>query len=425
MHHLRLLLVVGLLALVLAPHPAFAAPAPPVYTHAGRIVAGPFYAYFARHGGAAFFGEPLTDAYREPETGLQVQLFTYARMELHGATVLLSRLGSAYAAASGADPAFAWRTREATPPSYTFFPESGHALGGAFGWYHAQHGGTAFLGYPISEEFYEVQPDGTATLVQYFERAVLRYTPAGEGHGGSVDRLPLGALAALTLPATLRATPPPLLPLATVQITYPAGTADGVNIERAAQRLHGAAVAPDAELSFLNAVGPITAAAGYRPGSAIVGGRIVSNSVGGGICTVSTLLYRAAWAAGLPIVERRAHRYALRAYADTPGHDAAVYAPNQDLRIANPTGETLFLSVAAAHGRANLTIWGRGDGRSVQLAPPKISADGLIIRRTRIIRFSNGSTHRETATTRYVLLPTAQPHVSGSTELWVGATGPF
>jgi hypothetical protein len=401
-----MLLLALVIALTVAPQAAAAAPAPPVFEHNGYLVSGPFYTYFMAHGGVATFGLPLTNTYTDPDRGLRVQLFEYAQLELHGEAILLGRLGNSYAAERSAEPAFQWRTPEATPPGYVFMPESGHTLGGAFGWYHQQHGGVSLLGYPISEEFVEIQPDGEPALVQYFERAVLRYTPAeSPADPGVVERLPLGAWVAGRMPAERRAPGRPFQVLATATITYPVGTNDGANIELAAQRLHGAMVEPGAQLSFLTAIGAISEAAGYRRGTAIVNGKLVDNEVGGGICTVSTLLYRAAWAAGLPVTERRAHRYALRAYADAPGHDAAIYAPGQDLRFANTTSEPLFVALTAAHGTATLALWGRGDGRAVMLAPPQISDNGLTVQRSRTIRLADGRQWHEQVITRYEPLP--------------------
>ncbi len=401
-----LLLLSVLLALFTAPSLTAAAPAPPVYEHNGYLVYGPFYAYFNAHGGPATFGPPLSDAHHDPVSGLKVQLFRYARMELHGELILLSRLGNMYSAEHRDHPAFQWRTPDTSAPDDRFFADSGHSLGGAFGWYHQQHGDVALLGYPISDEFVADQPDGSAALVQYFERAVLRYEPPAEPDGvGSVHRLPLGEWAALDLPANLRTPQSPLRPLASATIAYPVGTSDGANIELAAQRLNGTLVEPGAQLSFLTAVGEISTATGYQRGTAIVNGAIVANAVGGGICTVATLLYRAAWAGGLPIVERRAHRYALRAYADAPGLDAAVYAPGLDLRVANHTGEAIFVVAHATGGSAMLTLWGRGDGRAVKLAAPVINDNGLTIHRSRTIQLADGRQWREQITTRYEPLP--------------------
>jgi hypothetical protein len=406
MSRLCLLLLASMIALFGAPRHALAAPVPPVFESNGHLVYGPFFAFFQAHGGEAIFGPPLSDPFHDPELGLTVQVFRYARMERHGEQVLLSRLGSAYAAGRAAEPAFQWRTADAAPAGYQFIPESGHTLGGAFAWYHQRHGGVAVLGYPISEEFYEAQPEGDSRLVQYFERAVLIYDPAAASAADdAVQRLPLGAWVAATLPSAVREPRAPLTPLAQATIAYPAGGNDGANIELAAQRLHGAYSEPGAQLSFLASVGPISAEAGYRPGSAIVNGAVVTDTIGGGICTVATLLYRAGWAAGLPVLERRAHRYALRAYADAPGFDAAVYAPKQDLRLANDTAAPIFVAVHTAGGVATLTLWGRADGRSVRQEAPVISADGLGVQRTRTIRLADGRQQRETVTTRYEPLP--------------------
>jgi hypothetical protein len=398
----RLILLLGVLGLALfAPgRPVFAAE-PPVFLHNGFVVYGPFERFFSTNGAVALFGAPLSDAYIEAETGLRVQIFGHAVFELHGDTVQLRRLGSLAAGEYANHPAFAWRMPEQVPPEHTFFPESGHSLGGAFAWYHQQHGGVALLGYPISEEFFVAAADGSTQLRQYFERAVLSYDPVA----ATVQREPLGERYAAQQ-QDRRAQPTlALQSLSSVTMRYAAGTPDGANIELAAQRLHAAFSEPGTTFSFLATLGEISEATGYQRGTAIVNGEIVHNEVGGGICTVSTLLYRAAWSAGLPIIERRAHRYALRAYADAPGFDAAVYAPSQDLRISNNTGEPIFVSVTAHNGVATLTLWGRGDGRSVGQAAPIISNDGLTIERSRTITWANGQQHREHVVTRYEPLP--------------------
>jgi vancomycin resistance protein YoaR len=113
----------------------------------------------------------------------------------------------------------------------------------------------------------------------------------------------------------------PIARRAEVSISIPSVAQHNVGL--AAQRIDGLEVAPGAEVSFLGALGEVSAAAGYREGQAIVDG-MVGSSVGGGICYVSTALYRAAFLAGLEIVERRPHSLALASFSDAPGFDAAV-----------------------------------------------------------------------------------------------------
>jgi vancomycin resistance protein YoaR len=162
-------------------------------------------------------------------------------------------------------------------------------------------------------------------------------------------------------------------------------------------------VEPGRAISFLAAIGEISTAAGYLPGPAVRGGEVVSDEVGGGVCTVATLLYRAAWAAGLPILERRGHSRWLAAFADRPGLDAAVATPGPDLRVLNDTGSRLYVAAAAQGGRATLTLWGRGDGRTATLAPPRLVEEAQIeVVNARVVRSAAGAVlRRERVVTRY------------------------
>jgi len=62
-------------------------------------------------------------------------------------------------------------------PDLRYFPETGFAVGGRFLRYWEENGGLTSFGYPISAEFDEVQPDGRAFRVQYFERARFEWHP--------------------------------------------------------------------------------------------------------------------------------------------------------------------------------------------------------------------------------------------------------
>jgi vancomycin resistance protein YoaR len=92
--------------------------------------------------------------------------------------------------------------------------------------------------------------------------------------------------------------------------------------------------------SFNRFLGPINARAGFVPGLVISGERTASG-LGGGICQVSTTVFRALYGAGLPIAERRNHSYQVY-YYDPQGLDATIYQPSQDLKFANDTGGALW-----------------------------------------------------------------------------------
>jgi hypothetical protein len=74
------------------------------------------------------------------------------------------------------------RTNLSSTPTRLFFNESGHSLSGAFRSYWEKNGALAQFGYPISEEFSELNStDNKTYLVQYFERARLEYHPENKG----------------------------------------------------------------------------------------------------------------------------------------------------------------------------------------------------------------------------------------------------
>ncbi len=66
-------------------------------------------------------------------------------------------------------------------PDLRYFPETGFGVGGLFLQYWEENGGLQSFGYPISAEFDEVQPDGRAFRVQYFERARFELHPEAAG----------------------------------------------------------------------------------------------------------------------------------------------------------------------------------------------------------------------------------------------------
>jgi len=117
-----------------------------------------------------------------------------------------------------------------------------------------------------------------------------------------------------------------------------------INIAVGTQLLNGALVKPRADFSFNAAIGDITPEAGYVEAPIIAGERI-GKDVGGGICQVSTTMFRAALLAGMPILDWWPHEYRLNFYEFdgwTPGLDASILQarPREDwgdLKFTNAT----------------------------------------------------------------------------------------
>ncbi|MDO8451593.1 MAG: VanW family protein, partial [bacterium] len=87
------------------------------------------------------------------------------------------------------------------------------------------------------------------------------------------------------------------------------------NVRLAASKVHGILLKPEETFSFNDAVGDISAATGFQTAYIIKDGRTVLGD-GGGVCQVSSTLFRSALAAGLPILERKAHAYRVHYYED-------------------------------------------------------------------------------------------------------------
>ncbi len=147
------------------------------------------------------------------------------------------------------------------------------------------------------------------------------------------------------------------------------------NIKLAASRVNGVLVAPGDVFSFNDAVGEISSKTGYSSAYVISKGRTVLGD-GGGVCQVSTTLFRAALSAGLPIIERNAHSYRVNYYEQdsAPGIDATIYSPSVDLQFKNDTPGYILISSEFNEKDSTLrfAIYGTKDGRIVEMTEPVI-----------------------------------------------------
>lgn len=148
------------------------------------------------------------------------------------------------------------------------------------------------------------------------------------------------------------------------------------NVELAANRLNGIIVKPGEEFSFDKALGDVSAFTGYKQAYIISGGHTILGD-GGGVCQVSTTMFRAILNAGLPVTERHAHDYRVGYYEEDgpPGIDATVYVPTVDLKFRNTTGHNILIqSVVDPHNlRLTFYFYGVKDGRQVTMTTPVIS----------------------------------------------------
>jgi len=138
------------------------------------------------------------------------------------------------------------------------------------------------------------------------------------------------------------------------------------NISHASSKFNGVLVKPGDVFSFNQTLGDVSEATGYKKAYIIKDGATILGD-GGGVCQVSTTLFRAALNAGFPILERQAHAYRVTYYEQDslPGLDATVYEPSPDLKIKNDTpGHILIQAVADTKAKTLVfEIYGTSDGR--------------------------------------------------------------
>ncbi|MBI2590380.1 MAG: VanW family protein [Candidatus Blackburnbacteria bacterium] len=147
------------------------------------------------------------------------------------------------------------------------------------------------------------------------------------------------------------------------------------NVTLAASRLNGLLIKPGETFSFNNALGDVSAYTGYQQAYVIKDGKTVLGD-GGGVCQVSTTLFRAALNAGLPITERHPHAYRVHYYEEDtkPGIDATVYSPGTDLRIQNDTPANILIQTSTDTKKMALVfeLYGTSDGRVSQILNHRI-----------------------------------------------------
>jgi vancomycin resistance protein YoaR len=150
------------------------------------------------------------------------------------------------------------------------------------------------------------------------------------------------------------------------------------NIIAGAERMNGVLIPPDGEFSFNQTVGAIDESNGFTRGYAIIDGR-TQLEWGGGVCQVSTTVFRAAFWAGVPITERNQHSFRIRWYEvyEPLGMDAAIFTGpgGYDLRFVNDTGRWLLLQtdVDTAQSLLTVSLYGTRPNREVIQVPPEIS----------------------------------------------------
>jgi vancomycin resistance protein YoaR len=145
------------------------------------------------------------------------------------------------------------------------------------------------------------------------------------------------------------------------------------NIDTAASRFHGLLVAPGETFSMAAVLGDVSLDTGYAEALIIFGDRTIKG-VGGGVCQVSTTLFRTVFFGGYQVDERWFHAYRVKYYEQTAsgGHDenlagldATVFAPQVDFRFTNDSPYWLLMETYPGNHSLTWKFYSTSDGRTV------------------------------------------------------------
>lgn len=157
------------------------------------------------------------------------------------------------------------------------------------------------------------------------------------------------------------------------------------NIANGVKFLTGILVKPGSEFSTVAALGTVDNTTGYLP-ELVIKDNATEPEYGGGLCQVSTTLFRAAMNAGLKITARTNHSYRVPYYERGvgPGLDATIYLPKPDFKFFNNTSGWILIQAYLTPDQDEVTfeLYGTSDGRravvdkpvvyDVQPAPPPV-----------------------------------------------------
>ena len=128
------------------------------------------------------------------------------------------------------------------------------------------------------------------------------------------------------------------------------------NVSSGASHINGTVLYPGEEFSAYETVSPFTEANGYAMAGSYLNGEVV-DSMGGGICQVSTTLYNAVIRAELKIVERFPH--SMTVHYVPRSADAAIAGTHKDMKFKNTFDTPIYIEGKANGSTITFTVYGK------------------------------------------------------------------
>lgn len=134
------------------------------------------------------------------------------------------------------------------------------------------------------------------------------------------------------------------------------GKSRSANVTNGCNLISGTTLYPGDEFSMYETVAPFSTENGYYMAGSYLNGQVV-DSLGGGICQVSTTLYNAVLLAELDVTERHNHSMIV-SYVD-PSADAAIAeSAGKDFKFVNNTEHPIYIDGYIENKNITFTIYG-------------------------------------------------------------------
>lgn len=134
------------------------------------------------------------------------------------------------------------------------------------------------------------------------------------------------------------------------------GSNRSANVANGCSLINGTTIYPGETFSTYEAVSPFTLDNGYYMGGSYMNGQVV-DSIGGGICQVSTTLYNAVLLAELQVEER--HNHSMIVGYVKPSMDAAIAeSAGKDFRFTNNTEYPIYIEGYTSNKNITFVIYG-------------------------------------------------------------------
>lgn len=174
------------------------------------------------------------------------------------------------------------------------------------------------------------------------------------------------------------------------------------NIKHASSRFHNIVLHPGERFSFIKYMGKIDSVGGFAKELVIVNGDSTEPQYGGGICQISSTLFRTIFFAGLKVIARASHSFEVKYYRPA-GLDATVFDPHPNLIFENDTKNLLLIQnyVDLKRTKMYFKFFGKNDGRRLRFEGPTVKdsvgelKEHYRVTWVRYIEYADGTTDSE------------------------------